>query len=166
MCCSGVCQLVYPLFNSPLLFVVECLRCLQVMVGRCYADIVVLERLLRSARLQFGMLLVGVEKSRIMAIFHAPAPLFVFFVDARTGCGTSASSSSQDGASIGRWSFFAATEEVSVCLGLIERWGFCWRSVWIASVPVSLTLLLFLSFCWVGIWREQLISAGFHPGAC
>ncbi len=39
------------------------------MVGRCYADMVVLERLLRSARLQFGMLPVGADKSRIMAIY-------------------------------------------------------------------------------------------------
>ncbi len=69
VCCSGVCQLVYPLFNSLLLFAVECLRCLQVMVGRSHADIVVLDRLLRSARLQFGMLPVGVHKSRIMAIY-------------------------------------------------------------------------------------------------
>ena len=69
VCCSGVAQLVYPLFNSLLLFVAECLRCLQVMVGRCYADMMVLERLLRSARLQFGMLPVGVDKSRIMAIY-------------------------------------------------------------------------------------------------
>jgi hypothetical protein len=125
VCCSGVCPLVYPFFNSLLLFVVECLRCLQVMVGRCYADMVVLERL--SLAVWHAPCWRGEEPDHgnILA-FHASAPLLVFPVDARTGCWTSASSSSQDGVSFGRWSFFAVTEEVSVCLGLIERWGlFC-----------------------------------------
>ena len=70
LCFVGVCHLIHPLFNSPLLLLCEKLWCVQIMVRNPPTDRTLMERIVVAARLQFGMLPVGVDNAQIVRVFR------------------------------------------------------------------------------------------------
>jgi hypothetical protein len=69
----GVCQCIYPLSNSLLLWLCESGCCVPVMPRYrriCPSDEVVMARILQAVRLQFNRLPVGVDDERISRIYR------------------------------------------------------------------------------------------------
>ncbi len=70
LCFVGVCHRIHPLSSSPLLLLCENLWCVQIMVRCPPKDRMLMERVVLAARLQFGMLPIGVDNARIIRVYR------------------------------------------------------------------------------------------------
>jgi hypothetical protein len=152
LCSFSVCHRIRPLFNFPLLWFCENLWFVQIMVRYPPTDRMLMERILLAARLQFGMLPVGVENAQVNRVCRRWFLRIARVLDS-PWCGLACRR-----LRLLRRMTILRTLGVGTCLFWFDSEVGVLSSKGVYSFPQILMLFLSLSFGCVVDWREQFLT--------